>query len=82
LRGDLTVSFAYVDVFKRFTVDVNTEFVQNVYGSSDALRQQFHRCPSCQEENSFPDIKPTIPEDTIELQRLTGVVACQNNGCK
>ena len=52
------------------------------YGSHGGLRQQFHCCPSCQHENSFPERKPTIPEDNIELQRLLGVVVCQNDGCK
>ncbi len=51
------------------------------YRSSGALRQQFQRCPSCQQEDSFPEHKPTIPEDNIELQKLLGVIACQNEGC-
>ncbi|CAB3989745.1 TNF receptor-associated factor 6-like [Paramuricea clavata] len=51
------------------------------YGSSGVLRQQFQRCPSCQQEDSFPERKPTIPEDNITLQKLLGVTACQNKGC-
>ena len=51
------------------------------YGTGDDLRQQFHRCPSCQEEDSFPERKPTIPEDNIELQKLIGVTTCENKGC-
>ena len=52
------------------------------YGSSDVLRVEFQHCPSCQQEDVFPDKKPTVPEDNIELQKLLGVTACQNNGCK
>ena len=54
---------------------------QCAYGSRGGLREQFHRCPSCQHENSFPERKPTIPEDNIELQRLLGVVVCLNDRC-
>ena len=52
------------------------------YGTDGILRQQCRRCPSCQQEGSFPERKPTIPEDNIELQKLIGVTACENEGCE
>lgn len=51
------------------------------YGSNGVLNVAFHRCPTCQQENVFPSLKPSIPEDNVTSQKFLGVRACGNEGC-
>ncbi|KAL5008576.1 hypothetical protein ScPMuIL_014157 [Solemya velum] len=51
-----------------------------LYDADDIIRQSLQRCPSCQKEGSFPDQRPDIPDDNIELQKCLGMRVCVN-GC-
>ncbi|XP_036363210.1 tripartite motif-containing protein 3-like [Octopus sinensis] len=38
-------------------------------------------CPLCNQTGQFPEKKPVIPDDNIEIQKCLGIVECPNEGC-
>ncbi|XP_076464460.1 uncharacterized protein LOC143296426 isoform X2 [Babylonia areolata] len=54
-----------------------------LYDESGCLRQLFIKCPVCQHRWSFPQKRPEIPEDNVEMMRCLGVRSCpnQSKGC-
>ena len=52
-----------------------------LYDSEGKRKAGFQRCPTCQRLNSFPESRPDIPEDNIEIQVYLGVRKCPNRGC-
>ncbi|XP_069116855.1 uncharacterized protein [Argopecten irradians] len=52
-----------------------------LYSDGVVLRHSFRKCPTCLKENTFPLIRPDLPEDNIEHQKCLGVRACPHKGC-
>ncbi|KAK3595968.1 hypothetical protein CHS0354_032483 [Potamilus streckersoni] len=52
-----------------------------LYTASGELRKCMTRCPTCQREHVFPEEKPDIPEDNIEMMKALGIRQCPNKGC-
>ncbi|CAG5132548.1 unnamed protein product, partial [Candidula unifasciata] len=55
-----------------------------LYLDNGCLKPDMHKCPVCGKYLAFPQKRPTIPEDLIEMQRYLGVKECPNKdrGCK
>ncbi|XP_061174346.1 uncharacterized protein LOC133183401 [Saccostrea echinata] len=54
---------------------------QCLYNEDGIRKPCLDNCPTCQMEDSFPVMRPAIPEDTVEIQRCLGVRACPHSGC-
>jgi len=53
-----------------------------LYDKNGNRRTGLERCPTCQRENAFPETRPDIPEDNMEIQVHLGVRKCPNSRCK
>ena len=51
-----------------------------LFDETGKRRRGMDRCPVCSKADSFPKVKPNIPEDNIEAQRMLGVITC-GYGC-
>nr|XP_054758591.1 uncharacterized protein LOC129264695 [Lytechinus pictus] len=54
--------------------------VRCMYDSKETRREGMKKCPSCQQDSAFPNVRPVIPEDLIEIQRALGVRKCERCG--
>ncbi|XP_033736294.1 TNF receptor-associated factor 6-like [Pecten maximus] len=52
-----------------------------LYNDKMIRRSSFDKCPTCLKENTFPLLRPDIPEDNIEHQKCLGVRSCPHEGC-
>lgn len=53
-----------------------------LYDKQGIRRLGLARCPTCQKEDAFPETRPDIPEDNVEIQFQLGVRKCPNSRCK
>lgn len=52
-----------------------------LYDEDGKRRAGVKRCPVCCKENSFPERRPIIPEDNVEVQVQLGIRKCLYDGC-